>query len=98
MESLIRRQIEEAATHEWPAHVPAPRDTDNVPAALAEALQLALALESRTDGQVAAQREIAVEVENALDARRQRIIVSESTVNWVKWATVLLQACAHCLR
>ena len=33
-----------------------------------------------------------VALENALDARRQRIIVSESTVNWVKWASVLLQA------
>jgi hypothetical protein len=63
-----------------------------VPVALADALQLTLALESRTAGQVAAQREIVVALESALDARRQRIIVSESTVNWVKWTSVLLQA------
>jgi D-arabinose 5-phosphate isomerase GutQ len=60
--------------------------------ALAVALQLTLALEPQTNGQIAAQREIVAALENALDARRQRIIVSESTVNWVKWASVLLQA------
>jgi uncharacterized membrane protein len=31
-------------------------------------------------------------VENALDARRQRIIVSESRVNWVKWGGVIALA------
>jgi hypothetical protein len=30
--------------------------------------------------------------ENALDARRQRIIVSESRVNWVKWTGGVLLA------
>jgi hypothetical protein len=29
---------------------------------------------------------------SALDARRQRIIVSESSVNWVKWTGVILVA------
>ena len=53
---------------------------------------MTLSLDSRTAGQVAAQREIVVALENAMDARRQRIIVSESTVNWVKWTSVLLQA------
>ena len=63
-----------------------------VPAPLTEALHLALALEPKTDGQVAAKREIVVALENAFDARRQRIIVSESGVNWVKWTSVILQA------
>jgi membrane protein YdbS with pleckstrin-like domain len=31
-------------------------------------------------------------MQNALDARRQRIIISESTINWVKWAVVYLLA------
>ena len=46
----------------------------------------------RDDGQVAAQREVLAAVQNALDARRQRIIISQSTVNWVKWTGLLLQA------
>ena len=92
MRSLIRRQIDEAATHEWPAMSRHRATLTMVPVALAEALQLTLTLEPRTNGQIAAQREIVAALENALDARRQRIIVSESTVNWVKWASVLLQA------
>jgi hypothetical protein len=45
-----------------------------------------------SEGQVTAQREIVTALENALDARRQRIIVSRSQVNWVKWTALLLQA------
>jgi hypothetical protein len=46
-------------------------------------------------GQQTAQREITIALENALDARRQRIIISQSEVNWVKWSCLcLLAACA----
>ena len=61
-----------------------------VPVALDRALRLALALEPRTEGQKTAQREIVASLQNALDARRQRIILSESSVNWVKWIGVIL--------
>lgn len=40
----------------------------------------------------AAQREIVAALENALDARRQRILVSRSEVNWVKWTALIIQA------
>jgi hypothetical protein len=43
-------------------------------------------------GQQIAQREIATSLENALEARRQRILVSRSHVNLTKWACLLLQA------
>jgi hypothetical protein len=35
-----------------------------------------------------AQSEITASLEDALDARRQRIIISESRVNWVKWSGI----------
>ena len=41
---------------------------------------------------MAAQREIVTALENALDARRQRILVSRSEVNWVKWTALIIQA------
>ncbi|HMC70430.1 MAG TPA: hypothetical protein VKJ07_14845, partial [Mycobacteriales bacterium] len=63
-----------------------------VPVPLAQALRLALSLKPRGDGQVTAQRELVTSLDNALDARRQRIIVSHSTVNWVKWAAVIVLA------
>ena len=63
-----------------------------VPVPLAEALGLALALRPHSEGQKVAQREIVVALETALDARRERIIVSESRVNWAKWTGVVLLA------
>ena len=38
------------------------------------------------------QREMVAALESALDARRERIIVSESRVNWAKWTGVVLLA------
>jgi hypothetical protein len=60
-----------------------------VPAPQAAALRLALRLPARTSGEIVAQREIVDSLQSALDARRQRIIVSESSVNWAKWSGVL---------
>jgi len=62
------------------------------PPALVEALQVALALTPRGDGEVVAQREMVLSLEKALDARRQRIMISQSSVNWVKCVGLLLQA------
>jgi hypothetical protein len=43
-------------------------------------------------GQATAQRELAVALENALEARRQRIIVSQSQVNVVKSSCLIVEA------
>ena len=59
---------------------------------LGAALDIALALSPTNGGQTVAQRELVASLEAALDARRQRILVSESSVNWVKWAGVILLA------
>jgi len=59
-----------------------------IPTSLAQALQTTLTLTASGDGQVVAQREIVA----ALDARRQRILVSRSEVNWVKWTGLMIQA------
>ena len=61
------------------------------PRPLVEVLQLALSM-TANQGQQLAQHEMVAAVENALDARRQRIIVSRSEVNGVKWACLLVQA------
>jgi hypothetical protein len=53
---------------------------------------MTLALTPHGNGEVVAQRELATALQNALDARRQRLLISQSTVNWVKWTGLLLQA------
>lgn len=37
-------------------------------------------------------KRLLAQYEDALEARRQRIIISEAAVNWVKWSGLLLQA------
>ena len=45
-----------------------------------------------SEGQKTAQREIVTALETALDARRQRILISQSQVNLVKWSLLFMQA------
>jgi len=92
LRALVHRYIEDAVTQEWPAMAQGRATLAMSPARLVEALQFTLGLTPRGDGQVAAQREIIAAVQNALDARRQRIIISQSSVHWVKWTGLLVQA------
>src|SRR5215470_6295808 len=65
--------------------------SDPLPTALIEALHEALALEPADAGQRAAQLELVRAIHTALDARRQRIVISQSTLATVKWVGILLQ-------
>jgi Protein of unknown function (DUF4239) len=89
---LLRRQIDEAVFSEWPTMAKQSASLRVAPPMLAEALRLVLSLAPKSEGEIAAQREILAEFENATDARRQRIILSGSSVNWVKWICLLAQA------
>lgn len=92
MRAIIRDYIEEATTHEWPMMAQHTATLRVTPRSLAEALQLTLALTPSSEGQKTAQREIVNALENAFDARRQRIIVSQTQVNLVKWSCLFVQA------
>jgi hypothetical protein len=92
MRALIRSQIETAVNDEWPAMEKQRATLTAIPTALAHALHLALRFHAQGNGQVIAQRELISAVRAALDARRQRIVVSESSVNAVKWLGVVALA------
>ena len=94
LRALIRRHIEQAAAQEWPMMARGTATLRFTPPLLAEALQLTLALTPNSEGQKIAQREIATTLETAFDARRQRIIISQSKVNLVKWLCLFVQAAA----
>ena len=97
LRSLISGYIAEASAQEWPMMAHPKITLQMTPHALAEALQLTLALVPNGPGQQIAQREITVAIESALDERRQRIRISQSEVNWVKWSCMYLQAAAALL-
>lgn len=90
--NLIRRHIDEAVSAEWPKMAKQSASLRVAAPALSEALRLALSLAPKNEGQTVAQREIIAGLENAMDARRQRIILSRSSVNWVKWTCLFVQA------
>lgn len=89
MRVLVRRHIERAVHIEWPAMSRQDASLAAIPVPLVQALDLALTVKPQTEGQSVAQREIVTALQKALDARRQRIIVSDSRINAVKWLGLL---------
>jgi hypothetical protein len=90
--ALIDRHIEEAINKEWPAMARQRATLSTLRAnALIEALHDVLTLKPADDSQRTAQPEMVKALQMALEARRQRIVVSQSAVGTVKWAGILLQ-------
>ena len=92
LRGLVSRHIEKCVNEEWPAMSEQRATLILPPAQMVEALQRVLAYAPSNDGQRNAQREIVSALKDAMDARRQRIVVSQSSVNSVKWTGLLLQA------
>jgi hypothetical protein len=92
LDTLIYSHIQEAATKEWPMMARQTATLEIAPRQLAEALRFTLTLTPSNQGQGIAQREMVVALESALDARRQRILISQTSVGFVKWACLVIQA------
>jgi len=90
--TLISQHIQEVQEVEWPAMAHQRATLRMIPPALGQVLAVTLAIPAAGEGQVAAQREVVANLDNALDARRQRILVSRSQVNLVKWFVLLVEA------
>jgi hypothetical protein len=75
LRGLIRQYVQEAVDQEWPMMASQTADLRMTARALAEALRFTLALAPTNHGQQTAQRELVTALENAADARRQRILV-----------------------
>ena len=70
---LLRHHIDEAVFAEWRTMAKQSASLRVAPPALAEALRLAVSLAPNGERQIAAQREIVTELENAMDARRSAL-------------------------
>jgi hypothetical protein len=77
MRTMIYAHIEEVAKAEWPSMARQTATLSIVPHHLADALDLALDLKPASEGQRIAQHEMTIALESALDARRQRILLSQ---------------------
>jgi hypothetical protein len=87
----INRHIETAVNEGWPAMARQRATLATLPTALIEALHDTLALKPADDSQRLAQPEMIKALYTAMDARRQRIVISQHNVGAVKWAGILLQ-------
>ena len=90
--AFVTRHIKEAVSEEWPAMARQRATLTMLPTADTEALQVILSLVTESDTQAFAKREMAAALQSAVEARRQRIEISRSTINWVKWVGVMLPA------
>ncbi|WP_321799633.1 DUF4239 domain-containing protein [Caballeronia sp. J97] len=94
LRKLVREYIGYTVDTEWPMMAQGAVTLKISPPKLNEALRFALALPANTPGQQTAQRQMAVSLEQALEARRQRILVSRSEVSGIKWLCLsFLAAC-----
>ena len=89
--ALVNRHIDEAVNKEWPEMAQQRATLAALPTALIEALHETLALKPADDSQRVAQSEMVKELHTALDARRQRIVISEFALGTVRWMGILLQ-------
>jgi uncharacterized protein DUF4239 len=92
LDALIRSYIAEAKSQEWPLMAHRAITLTKAPPTLSEALQFTLNLQPVGAGQQIAQREIISALQNAMDARRQRLLLSQSQVTGIKWFCLYLQA------
>ena len=90
LRTLINRHIDEAVNQEWPAMAHHSLTLSALPTHLVEALRLTLSLKPQDESQRIAQREMVAALHRAADARRQRIIISQSGVGPVKWSAILV--------
>jgi hypothetical protein len=90
--ALIARHIQEVTSSEWPAMERQDASIATAPETLVEALRVALRDVPSTGGQITIQHELARSIQDALQARRDRILISRSSINWVKWSGLAVQA------
>ena len=89
LRELVERHIDVSETEEWPAMAKG-HAAIAMPTALREALREVLAFPTVDDIQRTAKNEIIKALEKALDARRQRIVISQTTISWVRWFCLLV--------
>jgi hypothetical protein len=91
LRALIRRHIEEVTRTEWPEMANGTATLAPTSAPLAEALQTMLGLKAERSGEQAAQSGIVTALQAALEARRERLLISHAQVSGIKWLGIIVQ-------
>ena len=86
--ALVRRHIDNAVNQEWPAMARQKTAEAMDSGAAGEALRVIVSIVPQNEAQALIQRELLSALRAASDARRERIVLSLSTINWLKWTVV----------
>jgi hypothetical protein len=92
LRAQIRLYSQEVTTKEWPLMAAGTARLGTTAPYLSRALVSTLTAVPGKDAQQAVQAGIVSSLEAVLDARRQRILISERQVNLTKWICILIEA------
>lgn len=90
--SAIKDYLHFVDTEDWPNMVNGHANLRRPPPGLTDAMHLMLAANLTGSGQQISQQRIVAAIQQALEARRQRILLSEASVEPTQWATILILA------
>jgi len=88
--SDIDRYLQFVETEDWPSMLQGHASLRNLPEGLPEALKTLLAFIPQQPGQQVAQDHAARAIENALQARRDRIVLSQAVIAPAQWAVIFV--------
>lgn len=88
----IREHVRDAVEREWPAMASGRATINELPQPLVAALGSTLAINPDHAGQRLAQERVVEAIQKSLEARRQRILLSRTSVGAVKWLVLTVLA------
>jgi Protein of unknown function (DUF4239) len=88
----IRRHLQFVESNEWPAMARGQASLQSIAAGLADALTAALSFTPVQANQQVAQQRAVVAIERALDARRNRVRLSQAEIAPIQWIVIIFLA------
>jgi len=88
--AAMKRYLQFIEEDDWPAMAAGRARLQRVPPGLSDALHALLTAAPTGSGQHIAQQSAVVAVQHALEARRQRIVLSQATISPMQWGGILL--------
>jgi hypothetical protein len=86
----IRDYLAFVDTEDWPSMAKSRADLQRQPPGLSDAIKATLSFNPADRGQQLAQQQILVALERALEARRQRILLSQAGVEPIQWIVIFV--------
>jgi hypothetical protein len=90
LHAAVRAHIKAMAEEEWPAMARGEKGMGRTPRVLAEATAMVLDLNPLRPGKQLAQQRVVAALDEALDARRNRIMLSGDLIDGVQWGVILV--------